>query len=835
MKDRAPLRRIARPIALFPTLLLLSLGLLLGGASAALGLLETLDATWFSAILRWPAQRPAPREVVIVDLPAHATPAMATMSERIRSLGARMVLAAPADAAEIDCTPEIVGGQALRYRREALAKCRRLSEVARQGWPDGKALSPDFGMTTSTTIPRLDMAHLQDAEFAGKVLRGKIVLLAHPQRQPVYVTPMHHRDGLISAAALDAMLVESAVRGRLLRWVAPLSEIMYSALFLVLFLSARRFNRKNPPLLHAAAIAAIALFFSGLLLHMSGLFFPIGSTLAILVTLTALHAIQLRRRIAKRLYRMEFALYRTLRQSRLGGSDADADIDIDPDQSLWRELNALAVEHFGDGRSAMLALAVNRADLDIADLSDGPPETIVETRRDHRIAPYADALAQGRPILLAAPFFGSDASQNTAHQTLMAALSHAGETFGFWILEVDSAMHASSVELSSQVEIYADAFARALYRARHARGTDRVHLPNAPMLEALGEEAVAQIDAYRSLLAASRYATAILDTHGQIQFSNDAFARLAHAAERPLLSMNLWQILCESCGLDLASARASVRKMISTQRMVEHRVVGHDLPAGALIRVYPVARQRRKNASTIEASSHLDLHGIVVEVSGSGDVGARAREFAEAAESMIAESIRALGDAETALECPAREEAVAGAYAHFRIARTSLDRFERLLRTERALSGVSSHCCDLRAILDHALHGAHRRLLERRIECRIEGMPSGHAAADAESLRAMLDDALTLLIEDAVPDSELLCELSRSAEVFSLRLRNRGFGVPEWHLTESMAHPDGASDDDALRRLFAHAAGLEAEHGHLWVTTSLGGGFEISIEVPAET
>ena len=202
---------------------------------------------------------------------------------------------------------------------------------------------------------------------------------------------------------------------------------------------------------------------------------------------------------------------------------------------------------------------------------------------------------------------------------------------------------------------------------------------------------------------------------------------------------------------------------------------------------------------------------------------------------MVASIGRALDAAESLLRqksdarSSAKDETLTG---HLFAAQRSLAQFEQQLRAQRALDSHEHRHCDLRTTLDLAIHGAHDLLGERRILCRVSGPETLRAAIDPDVARALLDDALVLLIHDAVPDSHLFCEIAQGMPA-TLRLRNDGFGVPEWHLQEATAHAGTATGDDPLRKLLAHAATLGACHGRLLVTSSLGEGYEVLIEFPA--
>ena len=826
LKRRAALGRLTLPRrAVMPVLILFFTSL-----ASVLGLFAVPDTSWFSSVIRWLPLQPPPHDVVIVDLPVDAPHASAALSARLRTLGARTTLVA-AESSETGCAPEVIGGQALRYRHFDSAACRGLAAF---GFADGRrsaVLSPDFSIATSSSIPRLDATHLEDTAFAREIVRGKTVLLARPQHQPVYITPMYDKDGLLSAAVFEALMLESILRQRSLRWAPAPLEFAFSAIFLGMLLWWRRRDPDASSILSPIAVGLLALLADALLLRLGSIFVPVSSTLATLTGVALLWTAQARHALAKRLHALEFVLHHATHSSDRGGLRSD----FDEEQPFWAQLNALAVEHFGAKRSAMLSLPPGKIEIEVADLYAERDGVIVETQRDHRLAPYDIALAQGWPTVATTPFFPAPGVEEGRTGTVMTALSHAGETLGFWVLEVDAEMLASAPALLEDIAIYADAFARLRYRAVHVFQQSRHALPGAPVLESLGHEAAEQIAAYRNLHSALRHPIAVLDSYGRMQFSNNAFGSLARASKQPLLSMPLLQILISLCGLSRTQAQAAIRGMIVDQRGLEYPVAHSQFPMPLTLHAYPVPRNPGRAGGGREPGLQLDLIGIVLELFPEDGNEIFLARFDEGCQRMVASIGRALDDAESLLRqksdvrSSAKDETLAG---HLFAAQRSLAQFEQQLRAQRALDSHEHRHCDLRTTLDLAIHGAHDLLGERRILCRVSGPETLRAAIDPDVARALLDDALVLLIHDAVPDSHLFCEIAQGMPA-TLRLRNDGFGVPEWHLQEATAHAGTATCDDPLRKLLAHAATLGACHGRLLVTSSLGEGYEVLIEFPA--
>lgn len=829
LKRRAALGRLTMLHgAVTPVLILFVISLV-----SVLGVFAVPDTIWFSTAVRWPPLQPPPHDVVIVDLPADAPHATATLTARLHALGARttLIAAETAEMGETGCMPEIIGGQALRYRDFTSAACGRVAADGAAGTQRSALLSPDFSMATSSSIPRMDITHLEDTAFAREVVRGKTVLLASPQRQPVYVTPMYRKDGLLSSAVFEALMIESMLRKRSLRWASAPVEFAFSAIFLGMLLWWRHRKPGVSPILGPIAVALLALVSSALLLRLGCIVVPIGSTLATLTGVALLWAAEARHGLAKRLHTLEFVLQHATHSADRGGWRSG----FDADQPMWAQLNALAIEHFGAKRSAMLSLPPGKIEVEVADLYAERDGVIVETQRDHRLAPYDIALAQGRPTVAAALFFPAPGVEEGRTETIMTALSHAGETLGFWVLEVDAEMLASTPALLDDIAVYADAFARSLYRAGHVFEQRRHALPGAPVLESLGHEAAEQIAAYRNLHSALRHPIAVLDPYGRMQFSNTAFGLLARTSKQPLLSMPLLQMLIALCGLSRSQAQAAIRGMIVGQLGLEYPVALSQLPIPLTLHAYPVPRNAARAGGAREPGLQLDLIGVVLELLPEDGNAVFLARFDEGCERMVAATGRALDDAVSLLRqkidthSPATNEALAG---YLFTAQTSLAQFEQQLRAQRALDSHEHRHCDLRTTLDLAIHGAHESLSERRILCRVGGLETMRIAADPDMARALLDDALALLIHDAAPDSHLICEVSHGHAAM-LRLRNDGFGVPDWHLHEAIAHAGTATGDDPLRKLLAHTATLSGCHGRLLVTSSLGEGYEILIEFPA--
>lgn len=832
-------------------------------ALSALGLLAPVDATLFSGFSRLPSDTPAPDRVVIVDLGTGTELQEQKVSAQLRAVGATAIVA-PAVYGRARCAPVISAGLAVRYLSDDAGRCARLSNAAPGGWPEGSALSPDFSVSTSTAIPRFAAEYVLGADFAGSSLAamvgGRIVLLDRGWSRPVYATPLQHVDGPLNATTLDALMLESLLDRKAVRWVRlPYQTLwLFMAAALWLWWLAAETSQRTI-WLRSAALALLSLAASAALMRWGRIFVPQASTLAMMAGMGVWHAAGMRYSVSRQLQRLQALLLQATTRS--GHETWQA--QVPPEAREWTTLAALASAHFGARRCWMLRLPPESSLLEPA-ATEPPGASGLDaigldairsnpgggsgqgSGLDYRNPPFSDAMASGRAMELElspqsadAPAAGASPAQDIdGHRVVLVALRRAGEAYGFMVIELEDSRFTAAPRLLEEIADYADAAAMRLQRSRHAvrrrprprpRGAATV-----PDLYAVAADAAHQLEVVRELLAASPQPRATLALDGHILFSNPAFGDFARTCGISLLSMRLQEMFSALCGMSEADAFRETRRMLLYGAILEHPLSSRFAPAPTILRAYAVGRDAHRPEGRGDRSAALIAHAIVVELLPSTRPDMRLSALCDAGERLTHDlesefdALRSLLNSD-ATPPPERAETLA------RIDRLqrALDGFGRHLHLERMTDAQDRSVCDLQLILESAAHAMFPELQKRGLILRIEGDPALRAAIAPDRGRELLDAALSLLAHDAANDSTLSCEARCAAGMSSLRLVNQGFGVPEWHLRDLREHAAaGANPDDPLEHLLACGKDVADAGGALIVESALGEGFVVTIRVP---
>lgn len=828
-------------------------------ALSALGFLAPVDVTLFSGFSRLPSDTPAPDRVVIVDLGTGTELQERNVSAQLRAVGATAIVA-PAAYGRPRCAPVVSAGLAVRYLSGEVGSCARLSDAAPGGWPEGSALSPDFSVPTSTTIPRFAAEHVLGADFAGSSLaamvRGRIVLLDRGWSRPVYATPLQYVDGPLNATILDALMLESLLDRKAVRWVRFPYQMLWLFMGAVLWLWLLAGETSQRTIwLRSAALALLSLAASAALMRWGRIFVPQASTLAMMAGMGVWHAAGMRYSVSRQLQRLQALLLQATTRS--GHETWQA--QVPSEASEWTTLAALASAHFGARRCWMLRLPPESSLLESA-ATEPPGASGLDAigldaigsnsdrgsgqgcGLDYRNRPFSDSMASGRAMELAlsqqsadAPAAGASPAQDIDdHRIVLVALRRAGEAYGFMVIELEDSRFTAAPRLLEEIADYADAAAMRLQRSRHAVRRRPRDAATAPDLHALAADAAHQLEVVRELLAASPQPRATLALDGHVLFSNPAFGDFARTCGIALLSMRLQGMLSALCDMSEADAFCETRRMLLYGAILEHPLSSRFAPAPTVLRAYAAGRDAHRRKDRGDHSAALIAYAIVVELLPSTRPDTRLSALCDAGERLTHDLesefdvLRSLlnGDATPASE---RAETLA------RIDRLqrALDTFGRHLHLERMTDARDRSVCDLQLILESAAHAIFPELQKRGLILRIEGDPALRAAIAPERGRELLDAALSLLTHDAANDSTLSCEARNAAGMSSLRLVNQGFGVPEWHLRDLREHAAaGANPDDPLEHLLACGKDLADAGGALIVESALGEGFVVTIRVP---
>lgn len=802
------------------------------------GMLAPLDTQYLGRLSQWASAKASPDRVLIVDIAPGQAHASAALRARLQALGAAVVVP-PADGNARRCVPDIHASLALRYPPVADGRCDRLGSALPGGWPKARSLSPDFAITTSTGIPRFDAAHLLGEAPTGPLsglVKGRVVLLESGWTQPAYVTPLHARDGLLPAATLDALMVESILDRREIRWASPVIGLTW--LLAVMGAWWLLADRRVPRLLRHRTIVLAALVpgLSAALVATTRLFVPPSAALCALAVAGLWSYLQHRRRLDRKLDDVRTILRQATRRDGLQQWKAES-----PDETQeWSRLASLAANHFGAIACVALRLPPDSSLLKIAstypDALDGDDRTGI----DHRESPWSEASASGRAIEVATDTFDSlqphrpKKARNTTpdqHRCALVAIRHAGQLAGFMALKLDAGQYAASASLANDLSLFARAAAQSVLLAR----TTPEPSAGAPgfagtrELMALTADARIQIEVLRDLFTASPHPSAAMDVEGRILFSNPAFSDFAHATGKALLSMRLQDMLTTLCGMSEPDALGECRRLLLHQSAVEHLMLPGASPVPSSLRVYPISIDH--SGRRTGPSPQIETRGFCLEFTPAMSVDTRLTGLCNAGERLLHAASAELDALSMHMRDRNTDATMGEAFANLR---TALEDFGTQLRLDRSLQAIAKSECDLLMLFERVAHEKFGDMQRRGISLQRHGERSLLADLSPATAHAVLDAAVSLLLHDAANDSLLTCDAHRSTSHVTLRLRNEGFGVPEWHLRTVKDHSTIATaGEDPLALLLAKVSDMNDAGCELVVESVLGEGFVVVLRVPS--
>lgn len=760
---------LPRPAARVPVFWLLLLIASLGG------LLAIIDGRLFDVAVRL-VPGPTPDSVAIV----HGSPAdVRAALDRLGPDAPRAVLqigtagqAGPgsrnAFAADIHdgcraVSPDgVVRALRLRDARGRPCPLARLAMAARLALPGAHTVSPDFSITTSTAVPRVDAGDDPETAILRAALARRLVVHVPVPDPPTYVTPLHAADGLLEPSILHALALDAIARGRIIRWLPPGADVALAAVVVLLLHLLLHRVRYATTLIVALAATVPMVLASVLALHLLQVFVPVTATLVALAAF-AVHTL-IRRNSALSATLLDMDQRLTGIVGHPIGKGFELEIDV-----VWLHANRFVTGFFNLQRSVMLALPAGSTHLRVVATFGCEGSDIMEKRRDYRRAPYNGALAREVATAPSRPFFLPEEGVDD----FIAPLVAADQLVGYWCFSVARMPQPALEVLAAEATRYAQEVAKMLLRAS---GRAAARNPSArawPTLNRLRgrlldnvTRAREQLAAYRDVFSAVGHPIAICDLLGQLQMANPAFEDFAERSGRPLMTMTIPQLLEHYCEVPSAMAKDIMRRMMlgdGADTRLPIRDAGDATPLVVAIR--PILRSAQ--AAGDVAASPFDRLGMIVE---------------------ILPDLR-----EMAPRLPT------GSGNH-----------------DGGVSRAGEDAADLRAIMQRVLQSLAGLARSKQL---VVGVPplAFPVAAPAPQLERFLRDLLVLLIDDAAPGSTLhvTCDGSEPGRVL-LQFSNAGYAMPEW-LVQDLLHA-GASrslpkDPSPLERLAHSAAALDGSIG----------------------
>ena len=808
------------------------------------GSLTPIDGWIFDGLVRAAPHAPGRSAVALVQAPAALTGIATT---RLLAAGATGVIPLgqdinghPPGQGTGACGPRPVQGlvRDLPMRDAAGQPCPiALAIRGLTGSPVTAAtLSPDFSIATSTALPRLRLGGNESSATLQATVAGRTVLLSIGARPAAYITPLFGTDGWLDEPLLDAMLLDSVLQRRAVRWLPAGADVALAVVVALVLRFALRRRRYRTALPVALASIPLVLLLGALLIRGAGVHVPMTATLLAIGVFALRTILRRNRTLGDTLVDLDHRLTGLVQQP-LNRTFAQSP------ELTWDQVNHFVTQFFDLKRSVMLDLPAGEVHLAVASALGCSMDDIIEKRRDSRRAPYSTSLARERPTRPSRPFLpATDGLIN-----LIAPLTAADQLVGFWAFSVAARPEAELEALLLEAARYADEVAKVVLRSRNAplpasEGARRA-IPLEQVRSRLldgASQAREQLAAYRDVFSAVGHACAVTDLLGRILFTNPRFELLAASVSQPLLAMSVHDMLEQLCGLDASEAKDVLRRV-----MLQTGTEDAELPARHMsaaldysVFLHPIRRDGRRASAT--QASPFDLLGLLVEISPSAvdaDIASRLQRsmhhYVRRTQALLEQALRAADRVAPAEH--ARDMLTDQLMRGLDDAR----QVDLMLQAATGQGAGTPVSIDLVQMVYRARQACMIAAAEK--DARIEIAEGGPRTvlAQPDALRTVLADAFALLVEDAVPRGrvDVVWHASEDLQAVVLRMSNEGFGLPPGHVADVMRAGGTVSlaggGASILDRLAQSAHALDASTPFA-ITSELGKGYAIRMTFPPD-
>lgn len=808
------------------------------------GSLTAIDGWIFDGLVRAAPHAPGQSAVALVQAPTidarlATSRLLAAGATRVIPLGQDMTRTAPGKGSGA-CSPRPVQGlvRDLPMRDSVGLPCPiALAILGLTGSPVTAArLAPDFSIATSTGLPRLQLGGNESSATLQATVAGRTVLLSTGARHAAYVTPLFGTDGWLEEPLLNAMLLDSILQRRAVRWLPGGADVALAVVVALVLQLALRRRRYRTAMVVTLASIPLVLLLGGLLIRGAGVHVPMTATL-LAISVFALRTMLLRNRtLGDTLVELDHRLTGLVQQP-LNRTFAQSP------ELTWDQVNHFVTRFFNLERSVMLDLPAGKAHLTAASALGCSTADIIEKRRDYRRAPYSTSLARERPTPPSRPFFrGAEGLVD-----LITPLTAADQLVGFWAFSVSARPEAELEALVLEAVRYAEEAAKVVLRSRSApvaagEGARRA-IPLAMVRSRLldgAAQAREQLAAYRDVFNAVGHAIAVTDLLGRILFTNPRFEQLAANISQPLLAMSVHDMLGQLCALDAREAKDFLRRV-----MLQSGTEDAELPARLIggaqhysLFLHPIRRDGRRPSAG--QSAPFDLLGLVVEISPSaldadvaGHLQRSMHEYVRRTQALLEQALHAADRVAPAEQ--ARDMLIDQLMRGLRDARQA----GLMLKAATGQSAGMPVSIDLLQMVYRARQACAIGAMEK--DARIEIAEGGPRTvlAQPDVLYTVLADAFAVLVDDALPGSrvDVAWHASEDLQSVVLHMSNEGYGLPPWHVADVMRGGGSVSlaggGASVLDRLAQSAHALDAST-LLSITSELGKGYAIRMTCPRD-
>ncbi len=714
------------------------------------------------------------------DQPCPANPAQ-------RCLEAGPAWAPPAGVAEINAGayryhPLRVATQNGQRQTLAVAAVERLGRL---DIPRGfNRVRVDF----SRPLPTLDAARLFAGEGLHELLQGRVVIVGPEIRAPGLPAPgrtlplswSEYQGHVLATLLSDAGRYQPGTAATVLMTIAA------ALLFLLAFHFAWLRRPQIPLLLLTLAI----LFASWLALHLMRWLPPSSEALAAM--LLALVSVLLHRARAREA-RMRRLAADALVELQGGWSPGDVTLSTE----YWTHVSRMVAQTLNLERSIFLERIPRQARVREIKALNCSFQDIREQRRDYQRPPYTTALAEGGPIRLSRLFLQGGRPNERQY---LAPLAFGGEVFGFWAMSRDEGGgDAEERRLLAHIAEFSNQIGELLYRrSRGERERLRAESPwlrllkleehqdqeMEGLLERANELFRRRLRVQRAVLEGQENAFMVYDLFGRVLHYNRRMEEILRQLEFTPFDHSAVDLIARLHECSLETARDHLRHLVLEGGRLNLPIAAQDQGPTGNLSLRPLSHAEQELA---DGGQPFHMIGILLEITDLAEMRrilGHKRRLLERMGYQFRDQLETMSVSCYLLEKPELDDArrarvleiMKGKIAEA-IAKTR--QLEELIGREEQNDTQANQPVDLAALLDEVGEEFAEVIGQRGI-----GLSRGGALyhrlvlADPQRLHRLLSALFTVLVNDAMGDSEIVIHTRSDEENITLALHNEGFGLP---------------------------------------------------------
>jgi signal transduction histidine kinase len=652
-------------------------------------------------------------------------------------------------------------------------------------------------------LPKTTLDRLMAGDLVESLVRGRTVIIGPGpggSASRIHV-PLFLESPWISELEYHGFALQTLLSGQIVRELTPAAATALIAgllAFVVVF--AYLAGQRHAPLIVMGVMAG-SIVADGVLLVLLDRSLPlVGMLLALggYLALAIFHRIRAKGQLLERLVRDVSVRVR----ERLNPTTAASE------DKPWGQVSAMATELLELNRCIFFETVPGEARLREVEALGCSFDDIAERRRDYRRSPFADAIAGGGPTRTARQVLKAHGDEE---DQFLAPLIFGGDLLGFWAFSVPRQRWTNSPGFMTLARAFAERASDYLAGVRQramllSADPGKAALANpvagddagsefrlSPLLELLNRRLVLT----EEVLTGISTATIVFDAFGRVLQSNKQMRRLLSVVDISPTEITPLELVTRLTDVPEEHVRRYLRYVMLEQGTIS---VPTQMTAGGkryllyISSIDPMPQRERVTAEPLSA-----LRAILCELL---DITAIDRLFSmkevmsEHLSFRLRNSLAAMFMAAELLNSPnlteeRRTQILGNLKGSIKLSKEAFERFESMLDVPLVSDLAERYPVDLRMAIMDAVSANQADAARHRVQIAAD-IPEAVSLVigGRQELVGLIRTILILLIQDSEEKSAINVVLREGDQDVTLKIENKGFGLPQERLNAYLAGPE---------------------------------------------